>query len=158
MVVIEEKFNGEDTGAFLAVSEEASTYHNRNDTMDDTIGKGSIEGMEGVLNQRITDVMGGSAKKSSKVALRKRIIRRMINGGTTPVVGAAYLERSTSPSLNLAKIYNLSNRDKKKILSVTDGSHTMPTTDHNVEGGSYDLGGTMGGVMIKRPFKNTTKE
>jgi hypothetical protein len=54
--------------------------------------------MEGVLNQRITEVMGQatshkglgmseSAKKQTKVSLRKRIIRRIANGGTSPIVG-----------------------------------------------------------------------
>lgn len=139
--------NGQD-GAFLAVSEEASTYHNRTDTLEDTLGKGSVEGMEGVLNSRINEVIGHqsaqklqmSDKKQSKVSLRKRIIRRIVNnGGTSPIVGLAYLERSVSPS-GMMKQNNFTNRDKKQQQQAPNNQLPL---DYSLPG---DSGITAGGV------------
>jgi hypothetical protein len=111
------------------------------------MGKGSVEGMEGVLNQKITDLIGEhhqsnqklqmSDKKQSKVSLRKRIIRRIVqHGGTSPIVGSAYLERSSSPSYMMKQ--NLTNRDKKQL----NCNNMQQPLDYSLPG---DLGVVVGG-------------
>lgn len=97
--------------------------------------------------------MSESAKRQTKITLRKRIIRRIANGGTSPIVGQAYLERSSSPNAGQGKTLN-SNRgvltDKKQIMDYSlpgDPSMGIHLTHND------NLHHAMN-VYIRRPFKN----
>ena len=79
-----------------------------------------------------------SDKKQSKVSLRKRIIRRIVNnGGTSPIVGLAYLERSTSPNGTMRQNH-FTNRDKKQ-----QATNNQLHLDYSLPG---DSGITPGGI------------
>ena len=93
------------------------------------------------------------SKRQTKVTLRKRIIRRIANGGTSPIVGQAYLERSSSPNAGMGKLIN-SNRgvlsEKKQMMDYSlpgDPTIGMHLTHND------NLHHAMN-VYIRRPFKN----
>ena len=100
-----------------------------------------------------------SDKKQSKVSLRKRIIRRIVqHGGTSTIVGSAYLERSSSPSYVMKK--NLTNREKRQL----NCNNMQQPLDYSLPGDS-GVAGCGGGqhsdnlqnamnLYIRRPFKN----